>query len=137
MAGPSRFERRRSASNAAWASGGVYVDASEVNQLAADLRDLPARKVRQIAPLVAATGLRTVADAKTAAPVDTGFLRSTIGMTVDPDGLGMEAGPTAAYGGYVEHGTSRMAPQPFMGPSFDRQLPGFEQGLAQIAGEGL
>lgn len=137
MAGPSRFQRRRSSSDAMWASGGAYVDASEVNQLAADLRDLPGRKIREIEPVVAATGLRIVADAKTAAPVDTGFLRSSIGMDVDPDGLGLEAGPTAAYGGYVEHGTSRMAPRAFMGPALDRNSGAFMQALEEIAGRDL
>ncbi|MCV2395925.1 HK97 gp10 family phage protein [Actinotalea sp. M2MS4P-6] len=131
----TRFQRRRAASDAAWSAGGVFVDASEVNQLVADFEGATDRMIDELKPVVAATGLRVVADGKAAAAVDTGFLRSSIGIDVDPDGLGFEAGPTAAYGGYVEKGTSVMAPRPFMGPSFERHLPRFEQAAEQIVGD--
>lgn len=74
------------------------------------------------------------ADGQAGAPVDTGFLRSSIGWEshATPFGGEGEAGPTAAYGGYVENGTSRQAPQPYMEPAADRRVPLFEDALAQL-----
>lgn len=56
--------------------------------------------------------------AKIAAPVDTGFLRSSI--TVD-EVTPMEAiiGPHTDYAEHVEFGTSRMEAQPYMRPALD------------------
>lgn len=81
------------------------------------------------------TGFDTVAAAQAIAPVDTGNLKNSIG--VDFDGLGFEAGPTAAYGGYVEWGTSRMSPQPYMRPAFEKALPPLEQALEQAGRRAL
>ncbi len=131
----NRFNQRAAASAAAWAAGGTFIDMSEVNMLSADLGDLPVEKVDQIKPVVAATGVRVVRDGKLAAPVDTGFLRSSIGMDLDDDGLGVEVGPSASYGGYVETGTSRMAPHAYMGPALDRNSGPFMQAIDQIAGD--
>ena len=60
------------------------------------------------------------------APVDTGFLRNSI--TVGrPDGgsltvgdLSAQVGPEAAYGAFVEFGTSRMGAQPYMTPAAEQ-----------------
>ena len=41
-------------------------------------------------------------------------------------------GPTADYGRFVEYGTSRMAPQAFMGPSFDRNAALYVQACEAI-----
>jgi HK97 gp10 family phage protein len=72
---------------------------------------------------------------KVGCPVDTGNLRSSITQTVDD--LAAEVGPEASYGGYVEIGTSRAAPQPFMGPAFDRVAPAVSAALADVAGQPL
>ena len=42
----------------------------------------------------------------------------------------MEA--TANYSAFVEYGTSRMAPRPFVGPAKERNEPGFVQAIGQI-----
>ena len=75
-------------------------------------------------------------DAKSNAPVDTGFLKNSISTTITGDGrfMGMvaEIGPTAEYGIYQELGTSVMPAQPYLAPAFDRRYPGFEAALAGI-----
>lgn len=86
------------------------------------------------------------ATAKTLCPVDTGNLRSSIGHehVLHGDDLGVEIGPHANYGPYVELGTgqfvgplgrgaSRQAPRPYMAPAFDKHVPAFEKAVAQLA----
>ncbi|MEV5819300.1 HK97-gp10 family putative phage morphogenesis protein [Micromonospora haikouensis] len=67
--------------------------------------------------------------ARRMAAVDTGFMRSSVTTSFTGDaGSGVmdgEWGPEASYAKFVEHGTSRMAPQPFVVPSLDAVTPGF------------
>lgn len=75
--------------------------------------------------------------AKILAPVDTGYLRNSISTSVEGSGhaasITVEVGPTANYGAFVEDGTSRMAPQPYMGPATDRVVPLWQRALEAIA----
>jgi HK97 gp10 family phage protein len=105
----------------------LSVDLGRAGQVAGEKASLVVRKT-----LLAIEG-----DAKAFAPVDTGMLRNSIGTDMDGDGLGGEAGPSASYGAFVEFGTSRNAPQAFMGPAFDRHSGQFEKALAQIAADVL
>lgn len=108
---------------------------NEFRKLAADLGRAAATAEPRARIVVAKTALDIVADAKNLAPVDTGNLKSSIGA--DIDGLLAEIGPTANYGLFLELGTSRMAPQPFMGPAADRREGPFEEAIAQLAEEAL
>lgn len=114
----------------------VWVEGvDQLNRLAADLGDAgrDALPLARLAVQKTAADIKT--DAQTFAPVDTGNLKSSISYeTRELAGsvLG-EVGPTAAYGAYVEYGTSTQAPQAYMGPAFDRRAPMLEEALAQIA----
>ena len=76
----------------------------------------------------------TKADAQAIVPVDTGTLKSSITYNTRATLTTVvgEVGPTADYGMFVEAGTSRMAPQPYMRPAFDRRAPIMEQVLEQL-----
>lgn len=108
------------------------IDASELRVLAHQFNTVEARLLPKVRQAVSKTLLDIEADAKILAPVDTGNLQNSISHQVDADGMGGEVGPTADYGLYVEAGTSRMAPQPYLGPAFDRRAPGLEKALAQL-----
>lgn len=77
------------------------------------------------------------AGAQARAPVDTGFLRSSIStdITGSTGQVRAEVGPTANYGGFVENGTSSQRAQPYLRPATDAVLPGYEAALDQITGE--
>ena len=107
------------------------VDISDLNRHIADLGKVGPRVVKKARTVLELAVTQTERDAKILAPVDTGNLRNSI--TSEIRGLSGEVGPTAEYGEYVELGTSRMAPQAYMGPATDRAAALFVKGLAAIA----
>lgn len=116
----------------------INIDVSGLSRLGASLNK-SGGMVGELASLaVRKSGADVEKIAKQAAPVDTGFLRNSIHTTVTGssmhEAISVEVGPSANYGGYVEYGTSRMRPQPYMGPAFDKVVPGFVEALKQ-AGE--
>jgi HK97 gp10 family phage protein len=113
----------------------MHFDVSELRKLSADLGEADGKTTALASKVVAKVALDIEAAAKVAAPVDTGFLKNSISTTVE--GLSAEVGPTASYSMYVEYGTSRMRPQPFMGPAFDANVGKFEQAMEQIGGKVL
>ena len=115
------------------------VDVSELNRLAREIGragEMLHPKARAAVKKVAADIER---DAKLFAPVDTGFLRSSIGIDMAGNAYYSEAviGPTAEYAPYLEFGTSRMAPHAFMGPALDRHEWEFVAAFDRLAEEAL
>ncbi len=49
-------------------------------------------------------------------------------------GLAAEIGPSARHGRFVEKGTYKDAPQPYMGPSSDQHEPGFQKSMEELGG---
>ncbi|QAY69990.1 HK97-gp10 family putative phage morphogenesis protein [Xylanimonas protaetiae] len=109
-------------------------DVRGIRRMAADLRDVAEQAGPVVELVVRKTALDVERDAKTLAPVDTGNLRASISMDVEATDstVSAEIGPTASYGLFLEVGTSRMAPRPFMGPALDRNAPAFDAAMAQI-----
>ena len=68
------------------------------------------------------------------APYKTGNLLNSISTSITDVASLVEAviGPTAEYGAFVEFGTSRQSPQPYLGPAADNRLPSLEDALAEI-----
>ena len=62
-------------------------------------------------------GLVAEGYAKKACPVDTGRLRNSITHQVRPSEKSVYIGTNVEYSAYVELGTSRMDPQPFLRPA--------------------
>jgi HK97 gp10 family phage protein len=106
------------------------LDTTGLRTLAADLGKASARVIPAASRVVRKSGNDIEADAKAYCPVDTGNLRGSI--SADYGVLSAEIGPTAEYGIWVEGGTARMAPQPYMGPAFDRREPEFVAAIAAL-----
>ncbi|SRR6266498_1593073 len=106
------------------------IDTGGLRGLEADLGKASARAVPFASKVVRKTTHDIEADGKTFCPVDTGNLRNSISSDIGV--LSSEIGPTASYGYFVEAGTSRMAPQPYMGPAADRREPEFVKAMEQI-----
>ena len=115
------------------------IDTDELRALAAQLNAAAAKSPELVQAVLEKTAGDVQGDAQALAPVDTGNLRSSISrdVTRDADGITAEVGPTASYGAYVEFGTSRNPPQPYLRPALDRRVPMLEQALTQIAGDVL
>lgn len=110
------------------------IEFGEVTHLHADLAAAPARVDRGAQDAVGDYVSGTERDARAFAPVLTGELKAGIrGRAV---GLLGEVISEAPYSGYVEEGTSDTAPQPFLGPAHEANVPGVERRLGD-AGEGI
>lgn len=104
-------------------------------RLAADL----GKAGKAALPLARAAVAKTVHDiegtAKDLAPVDTGYHRNSISSEMLGNGsvaIG-RVGPSSNYGAFLEFGTHRMAPRPYMGPATDAHEPAFNKAMEQIA----
>ena len=117
------------------------IDTSELRKLAADLEKEAPRVGADVSAAVKKSAEAVKKAAAEIAPKRTGTLAGSIGVDTYGDGRsgGMTAviGPLARYGIFVERGTSKMAPQPYMEPAFSAESPKLEQALTEIAGKVL
>ena len=78
---------------------------------------------------------KVVSDAKSIVPVRTGTLQRSITFS---GGEGeYTVGSRVNYAPYVEYGTSRMRPQPFLTPALLWNIPALKDALMSIVGEWL
>lgn len=116
---------------------GVQIDVSEVLALGSRIETGTKRVGAQVSAALRKTALAIEGTSKALAAVDTGTMRGSISTTITGDGrsgsMTAEIGPTVEYAIYVEHGTSVMAAQPFMGPAGDQHVGGYTEALATIA----
>lgn len=117
------------------------VEISSLELLHKDLGKAGPRTRDRTKLVIKKVALDIEANAKQIAPVDTGNLKSSIGHSdlrlLSVNHMVVDVGPTANYGQYVELGTSRQAPQAFMGPSADRFAPTFEKAMEQLGAEAM
>lgn len=71
----------------------------------------------KVGQAVQGAGIECEAEAKKAAPVDTGRLRSSIQYEQQGD-MACSVGTDVSYAIYQEYGTYKMAAQPFLFPAF-------------------
>ena len=114
-------------------------DDAPLRALSADLRAAGRQVGNKARQVVRKTAYDIEATAKSLVAVDTGNLKSSIthsDLRLGTTGsLVAEIGPTADYGEFLETGTRRMAPQPYMGPAADRHEPAFNEAMAQLGQE--
>lgn len=65
-------------------------------------------------------------------PVDTGFLKRSITLTLASGGLTGIVEPYAEYAAYVEYGTRFMSAQPYMRPAYNAQKVKFLADLNKL-----
>lgn len=95
--------------------------ASDVSDLL-EIREDNAQRIadaidQALARALEEVGLVAEGYAKKACPVDTGRLRNSIAHQVRPSEKSVYIGTNVEYAPYVELGTSRMKPQPFLRPA--------------------
>lgn len=89
---------------------GVFIVYNRIPELIAAVEAVSKSRPKEIADKIAAS-------ARVRAPVDTGFLRSSIGSRSVEAGKTAEVFAGADYAAYVEYGTYKMAAQPFLEPA--------------------
>jgi HK97 gp10 family phage protein len=117
----------------------AYEDAlAELRNIEIALDTTGPYKAAKVDKLVISTAHLVEAGGKRRAPVDTGAMRSSIGVDITRHGEGpgwgteAEIGPTVSYAPFVEEGTERQPPQPFMGPALDEVEPAFVAALESL-----
>src|SRR5579883_1482086 len=73
------------------------------------------------------------ARAKAVVPVRTGNLKNSIQTTIESE-LSTVVGTAVHYAPYVEFGTRRMAPRPYLGPAAEAVRPSFEAAMKELLG---
>ena len=72
---------------------------------------------KAIAKALTMIGLKAEGNAKNACPVDTGRLRNSITNAIDTEENAVYIGTNVVYAPYVELGTSRSDPHPYLKPA--------------------
>ena len=68
---------------------------------------------------------------------DTGRLHTSIQMIPEPDLLKVTIGPGVQYAKFLEFGTKKMAPRPFMIPPFNATLPKIKANIGKAVRDSL
>ncbi len=108
------------------------IDTSQLRLLATQLQGINVPAGIMATTVVRTTGEMTIQFAEELVPVLTGALKNSLTLDIDHDRLGFYAYATMDYAGYVEYGTSRMAPQPYLNPAFDRAVAVGERALQSL-----
>lgn len=109
----------------------VKFDVGEMKALAHDATVKSATIRSQASKLLRSAAFGVERSAKQAAPFKTGNLKNSIGTDFSGD-LSATIGPSADYGIYLELGTSKMSPRPYLGPAFDQHAPRLVEALKEI-----
>lgn len=109
----------------------VTIDGDE--ELARLLRQTGHRVTEAVKNAVSEAALVCESTAKRATPVDTGRLRSSIGVERREDGLSADVGTNVEYAPHVEYGTVTQSAQPYMRPARERVRREFPDTVAKHA----
>lgn len=96
------------------------------------LRAVPSRLVERAVSVVNKAAFDIEAGAKRRCPVRTGNLRASITTVVADNGLQASVGTSVHYAPYVELGTRRMAPRPYLLPAAEQVRPAFVAAMREL-----
>lgn len=91
-----------------------------------------AASLKDVQHVVKSNGAQLNKNMQQRAPVDTGYLKRSIKMTLIDGGFSAEIGPYADYASYLEYGTRFQKAQPFIRPSFNIQKEVFKTELERL-----
>lgn len=121
----------------------MKIEVSEVKGISEWMRDHEEwieRVWTGVGNAVEETAYRIERDARMIVPVDTGDLRKSIETEIDWSSSGRgekvsaEIGTDLEYSDDVEFGTSRQMAQPYLIPSFDKNVADLERNINKILG---
>ncbi len=98
-------------------------------ELRKKMRRLARKFPKEFKDQVRASTINVDRNAKRFTPVDTGRLRSSIRHEFSDGGLTGEVTANTNYAAFVELGTSKQDPQPFLDPAFRLEVSRFEDQL--------
>lgn len=116
----------------------MTVDTSELRKLSADLATASGRVGREASAALGKAANAVRDSAKALAPARTGALRGSIEvMERSGDGrfasMSATIGTSIRYGWFNEFGTSKMAPQPYLGPALAANADAYVSAIEKIA----
>lgn len=107
------------------------VTTMEMDEFIEVLEEVPSRFKKDAKRIVKTTSEQMVKDMSATVPVDTGYLRRTIGYKLKNNGMSARVGANindnAEYASYVEYGTRYMRAQPYFRPAFDKAEEEFKR----------
>lgn len=116
---------------------GVFL--TGINEVVAEMQTESLEAPHRARTIIQTYSARIRGTARAFAPRDEGTMARSISYSskLVPGGAVGEIGPTARRDGFpypaaVEWGTSKMAPQAFMGPALDRHSAEFAKEIAQV-----
>lgn len=123
----------------------------DLDRLSSDFEKAQTQTKRELSKIVLDAGEKVASDARALAPVASGDLRDgievygaskkmggvKIGLSAAAGDLSVEVVSTAWYSHFVERGTSRHGPKPFLGPAADRHTEKFVADVLEIAADSL
>ncbi len=91
-----------------------------------------AASLKDVQHVVKSNGANLTKKMQQLAPIDTGYLKRSIKMSLTDGGFSAEVGPYANYASYLEYGTRKMTKKPFIKPSFNIQKEVFTRDLERL-----
>lgn len=114
-------------------------DFGEFVKLGADMQNAGRTRIPDLARKVVRKSVLDVErDGRAETPVETGNLQGSWSSSFAGSNATLaqgETGPTADYAEYVNDGTSRQPPNPFVWRALDRNTPAFIAAVEQMGGE--
>ena len=89
-------------------------------------------RMEDVRRVVHVNGAEMQAKVQQKAPVDTGYLKRSIGLEFTDGGMSAEVEPKADYGAYVELGTRKMEARPYLKPAFEEQSKEFRKDMQKL-----